>query len=170
MALKSAGTLVLRIQFWASSNISLKSLEIFSLYQNLKLNFRFLSSDKASLILFNPDVILFTPLCTDINECEQFGICYSQCINFYGIYKCGCPTHFSRTDPYGKGRDQNFTCLANGKNLLLSMHRSVSAPVDKEYSCRLVRFSYRVIVDLSGQQMNYTIHKGNTYTFSLFRG
>ncbi len=45
---------------------------------------------------------------------------------------------------------------------------NTSAPVDKEFSYRLVRPSYRVIVDLSGQQMNYTIHKGNTYAFSLF--
>lgn len=46
---------------------------------------------------------------TDINECEQFGVCPQNCHNTKGSYECSCAQGFkSMGDDYGK------RCAADG--------------------------------------------------------
>ncbi|XP_062842266.1 low-density lipoprotein receptor-related protein 1 isoform X2 [Trichomycterus rosablanca] len=44
-------------------------------------------------------------ICTDINECEQFGVCSHVCTNIKGSYKCSCSLHFTRVNHTCKAHD-----------------------------------------------------------------
>ena len=54
---------------------------------------------------------------TDINECEQFGVCPQNCLNTKGSYECSCAEGFrSVSDSHG-GR-----CAADGRMVDLGIN------------------------------------------------